>query len=96
MSGIVSDLTRVVILFSYDVVKRLDPLLKRAIATEIGFSGHVSQLDKHYAEQNNIKPLNRFEKWVLAPLIEEEKKRCQFFFIEAVRDVTGEDPDDWC
>ena len=73
------------------------PLLyQRAVFTEIGhFSGHVSELDKAVAEDHDLHPLNRFERWLLRDIIKEEKAVRKDAFRETCLEVLGEDPDDW-
>lgn len=83
-------------LFLFRITGQLGPLFERANYTAIGFSGHVSMLDESVAKERKLKPLNRFEGWLLKPIIEDEQKRRRECFRQAVIDVTGEDPDtDW-
>ncbi len=84
------------IIFVLRATSKLEPILIRAEFTAIGFSGHVSEVDKSIARQNNFKDLNRFEKWILNPTIEAEKEKRKENFRQAVIEVTGEDPEiDW-
>jgi len=62
-------------------------LLERAKWTEVGFSGYVSQIDTRIAKQKNLKPLNRFEKWLLAPYISLEKEKRQKYWEEAIKNL---------
>ena len=78
-------------LFLFRITGQLAPLFERANYTAIGFSGHVSTLDTGVAEERKLKPFNRFERWLLGPIIEAEQKRRRECFRQAVLDVTGED-----
>ena len=83
-------------LFLFRITGQLAPLFERANYTAIGFSGHVSMLDEGVSKERKLKPLNRFERWLLKPIIEAEQKRRRECFRQAVIDVTGEDPEtDW-
>jgi hypothetical protein len=72
-------------------------LYTRAVFTEIGhFSGNVSALDRDIAESKGLRPLSRFERWLLKPIIKEEKADRRDAFRSACQDILGEDPDeDW-
>lgn len=71
-------------------------IAKRTNCYEVGFSGHgKSKLDDVLIERYNMKPLNRFEKWLMARYIVEMKKAHASAFKEACIEVLGEDPDDW-
>lgn len=70
---------------------RLEPLIRRMNYTEIGFSGHVSLIDEDIAKQHKLKKLNKVERWLLSPIIEEERKFRRATFRDAVKKVTGED-----
>ncbi len=83
------------LLFILKILGKLDSLLDRANRTEIGFTGHVSAIDQAIIEEKQLKSLNRFERWLLKPIIEAEQKRRRKCFKEAVLEVTGEDPADW-
>ncbi len=83
-------------LFFFEITGDLDPLLERAIYTSIGYTGHVSTFDEGIVKEGKFKPLNRFEQWLLKPVIEAEQKRRRECFRRAVKEVTGEDPyADW-
>ncbi len=83
-------------LFLLKITGWLTPLWERAKYTEIGFSGHVSMPDENIAEERKLKPLNRLEKWLLKPLIEDEQNLRRDAFRQAMIDVLGEDPEaDW-
>ncbi|MBI2482012.1 MAG: hypothetical protein HYV76_00325 [Candidatus Vogelbacteria bacterium] len=83
-------------LFLFRITGRLGPLFERAEYTAIGLSGHVSMLDKSVAKERKLKPLNRFERWLLKPIIEDEQKLRRECFRQAVIEVMGEDPKtDW-
>lgn len=84
-------LVRLVIVDIYDFFGWLKPLVHRAVITEVGFSGYVSLIDEQIAKNQKLYPLNRFEKWILAPYIEEDKKRRREVFRMVVFEVTGED-----
>lgn len=69
---------------------------ERALLLNIGFSGHVSNIDKHIAQKEGLKPLNRFELWLMTPLIIAAKKDRKDAFRASCIEVLGEDPDeDW-
>lgn len=75
---------------------RIDPLFERAHYTAIGVTGHVSGFDDDIARKRKFKPLNRFERWLLKPSIKFEQERRRQAWREAVKEVTGEDPEtDW-
>lgn len=78
-------------LFLFMITGQLAPLFERASYTAIGFSGHVSMLDECVAKERKLKPLNRFEKWLIKPIIEAEQRWRRECFRQAVIDVTGED-----
>ncbi len=82
--------TRYLIFWLTQRTKWSKALSKRMYATEVGFSGHISTLDDHVAKEGKLKPLNRFEKWYLKPIIEIEKELRMSAFKEAVLEVTGE------
>jgi len=88
---------RSLILWALCKTGRLSRLYTRAVFTEIGhFSGNVSLLDDDIAKEHNLKPLNRFERWLLKPIIEYEKADRHDAFRSAYQEVLGEDPDeDW-
>lgn len=81
-------------LFLFKITGRFDLLLLRANYTEIGLSGYVSAFDKDVIEERNLKPLNRFERWLLRPIVEDEKELRRDVFKQAFIEVTGEDPTD--
>ncbi|HXF44291.1 MAG TPA: hypothetical protein VNK70_02390 [Candidatus Paceibacterota bacterium] len=83
-------------LFLFRITGQLTPLFERANYTAIGFSGHVSMLDEDIAKERKLKPLNRFERWLLKPIIEDEQTRRRECFWQAIIEVTGKGPDtDW-
>jgi len=88
---------RSLILWALCKTGRLSRLYTRAVFTEIGhFSGNVSLLDDDIAKEHNLKPLNRFERWLLKPIIEYEKADRHDAFRSACQDILDEDPDeDW-
>jgi len=73
--------------------KAIADAMNRALFTEIGyFSGNVSALDRRYAEENNMKPLGRFWKWLLRDWISWEKTRRSGGFKQVVYETLGEYP----
>ena len=79
-------------LFLFWISGRLDSLFERANFTAIGFSGYVSALDEWVTKERRLKPLTRFERWLLKPMIEVEQKRRRECFRRAVIETIGEDP----
>lgn len=69
-----------------------EKLCERVMRTQVGLSGHVSLIDDHIAADRNLKPLNRFELWLMKPRIEEQKRLNQDAFRKACIGVMGEDP----
>ncbi|TSC82052.1 MAG: hypothetical protein G01um101420_582 [Parcubacteria group bacterium Gr01-1014_20] len=84
---------RYVLTFFIEIVGKLPSLCERANYTAIGFSGHVSVFDEGVAKDRGLKPLNRFERWLLKPIIEAEQGFRRQEFRQAVIEVTGEDPE---
>lgn len=80
-------------LFFFRITGQLPPLYERANYTAIGLSGHVSMIDKDVAKKRRLKPLNRFERWLLQPIVEAEQKHRRENFRQAIIEVTGEDPE---
>jgi hypothetical protein len=69
---------------------------ERALLLNIGFSGHVSNIDMRIAQREGLKPLNRFELWLMSPQIIAAKKARKDAFRASCIDVLGEDPEvDW-
>lgn len=66
-------------------------LPRRTYVTRIGLSGHVSLIDESIAKEEGLKPLNRFERWLLSDLIKAEKEHRQEIFRQVVREELGED-----
>lgn len=66
---------RFVVLYAALRTRWFAGLAERMLLTAVGLTGRVSLLDKYAAEQKGLKPLNRFEKWFLAPVITAERKR---------------------
>ena len=66
---------RIPLLFFYKITGKIDSLIERASCTTIGHTGNVSVIDKYIAQKHKLAPLNRFERWLLEPIIEAEKKR---------------------
>jgi hypothetical protein len=65
-------------------------LLQRCDLLEIGFSGHVSDLERSAARDKGFKPLNCFERWLLKPAIEVERRHRQQDWTQTIRDILGE------
>lgn len=84
-------LFRIPFLWSMRLFGRMPNLIDRMNFTEVGFTGHVSMLDKKVAEERNLQPLSRFEKWLLRPIIDFERQRRRDALRQAVLDITGED-----
>jgi hypothetical protein len=74
------DLCRIPVLFYLKKTKRLQDLITRLEYTEIGLTGCVSELDKRYAKDNQLRPLIKFEKWLTRDYIKLEKERRQMIF----------------
>lgn len=67
-------------------------LSRRIMIIEVGFTGTGSTLfDKNIAEKENLKPLNKIERWYFKPFIEELKEIHHQSFKEAYEEVLGED-----
>ncbi len=64
---------------------------ERAMWTEVGMSGHVSVVDEGIAKKLGLKPLNRFERWLLQDEITATKRAHLDAFQAAFKEVTGED-----
>ena len=83
-------------MFFFRITGQLPRLYERANHTEIGLSGHISTLDEDAVKKLQLKSLNRFERWLLQPIIEAEQKRRRANFLQAFIEVTGENPEtDW-
>ncbi len=65
-------------------------LCRRALFTEIGYTGYLSNVDQKLAKDDNLKLLNWFEKWLMKPVIEEEQVCRRAAFKQAYTEVTGE------
>ena len=79
----------------YKMFFNVEKLFKRIEMYEIGFTGRVTAIDIGFAKEHNLKPLNKFEKWLAKPLIEFEKERRQYSFAKTMSDFLGEDINDW-
>jgi len=66
-------------------------LHKRVIVCEVGVFGHWSEMDGGRAQEQGLRPLNPFEKWLTKPLIEQERTWRRRAFRDACMEVTGED-----
>jgi hypothetical protein len=86
---------RLAILYLWRLFKRNRTVFLRMNFTEVGFTGNVSLIDNDIAEKRNLKPLNRFERWVMKPHIETEQIRRKMAFRLSCMEVLGEDSDDW-
>lgn len=87
------DKLRKLILNLYKKTNKLDLLFKRMEWCAIGFTGHISIPDEEFAKQQGYKSLNRFEYWLVRPIIEIEKKRRQDIFENVIAEMLGEDDD---
>ena len=56
----------------------------------MGFIRNVSIPDEEFAKQQGYKPLNKFEYWLVKPIVEIEKKRRQDIFKNVMAEVLGE------
>lgn len=94
---LIESFARLVVVQFYKLTGQLGSLCDRALICHIGFSGNVSEIDKGIAKDRNLRPLNRFEMWLLSPTIETEKALRKNAWRDAVIEVTGEDPfeDSW-
>ena len=66
-------------------------LMKRTMILEVGLSGNVSVLDEDIVHRQKLKPLNKFEKWLVAPYVEELKVIHKDAWKHAIKDVLGEE-----
>lgn len=83
----ITEWVRYSILLGYRLSGRIAFLINRMLITEVGQTGSVSSLDERVAKEHKIKKLNRFEKWLLVPVIELEKRRRQECWRQSVRDI---------
>lgn len=73
---ILKDTAKKVILTTIRDWQYTEKLYQRMLVFEVGYiSGHVSEIDKHYAQENHLKPLSAFEKWLTKELAEHERKQ---------------------
>jgi len=86
----IASIVRNSIIFLLRYTTYYSKLYERTHYTEIGFSGYVSEIDKEIAKKRSLKPLNRFERWLLRPLIASEQKRRRLNFQITMREVLGE------
>jgi hypothetical protein len=70
-------------------------LVHRMGTTAVGLTGHVSDLDRAEAAKQQLRPLTRFELWLLHEIIVAERAYRQDCFRQACINVLGEDPNDW-
>ncbi len=68
----------------------VENLFMRMEFTEIGLTGYVSVTDESMAEEYNLKPLNKFEKWLCEPVIKLEKKIRQEIWEQVTHEYLGE------
>lgn len=66
-------------------------LMKRTMILEVGLTGHISLLDKEAGKSQKLKPLNKFEKWLVAPYVKQLKMIHQDAWKHAIKDILGED-----
>ena len=69
----------------------MSSLSRRMCVLEIGLTGHVSDFDRMIADREQLKPLNRFERWLLEEFISAEIVFRREAFRKSVREVTGEE-----
>ena len=63
------------------------------VTAEVGFSGHGrSLIDK---TEEEMPPLSRFQRWMLASLIADLRVHHQYAWRKACIEVLGEDPEEW-
>jgi hypothetical protein len=86
--------SRTVIIYIYRLFRQEKKLYRRTDWTAIGLTGNVSLLDEDFAKRRNLRPLNRLERWLMAPIIEIEQIHRRKIFHQARVEVLGEDPDD--
>ena len=86
---------RTAIIFLYRISGKDIKLFQRTDWTAIGFTGYVSLPDHDFAKLHKLKPLNRFERWLMKPIIEAEQTLRRDSFRQACLEVLGEDPNDW-
>jgi len=82
-------------IFQICPVGYLKQLRQRMFITEVGFSGKISDLDRAEGKRAGLKPLTPPERWLLAPIIEIERKRLRRAWRQSVINTTGEDPANW-
>jgi hypothetical protein len=85
------DVLRSICLWILDRVGLAKDLVYRALVLEVGLTGHVSVFDQELAKTNNYRSLNRFERWLLQPIMEFERKYRRELWRQSVLEVTGED-----
>lgn len=93
--GIVKMYIRNLFVFIFKMIDKLDSLIERAEYTVIGSTGNISTYDEKIAEARKLKPLNRFEKWLLNPFIIVEQRRRRECYRQAVIEAAGEVPNYW-
>lgn len=65
---------------------------ERMMAHHVGYlSGHVSDIDRMYAEEHNLKPLSGITLWMMEPIIELEKLLRQNMFRQSMSEYLGEE-----
>ena len=62
-------------------------IIERANYTEVGYFGYVSSVDEDVVKKKQLKPLNRFEKWLLVKYIYHEKTRRQRIWEDVTKDL---------
>jgi hypothetical protein len=87
---------RTLILWFYRITGKFPQLALRVDLFEVGTTGHgPTVIDKSVAEKRGLKPLNRFERWLVASVVPELQKHHHDAFRQACIEVLGEDPDEW-
>lgn len=89
--GAADERVRFILFWLFEKAGWLPSLFRRTFVLEIGFSGHISDLDKDVAEKEGLKPLSRLERWMVDPFIRIEKEIMQAGWRKAVRETLGED-----
>lgn len=85
------DFLRLLIIWATHKTEWFKELNLRMQVTAVGLSGHVSDLDRSFAATKNLKSLNRFGQWLLAPVISAEKERHWACFRHTCLETIGED-----
>lgn len=62
---------------------KFEKLINRTILYEVGIYGKVTEKELNLAKKRNYRPLNKFEKWLMKPVIEYEREWRQKVWREA-------------